>query len=36
VNYFDGLFKFLVNCVLGFVVLPEEGSSLVPKGSVLF
>jgi hypothetical protein len=34
-NYVDVSVIFLVNCVLGLVIPPEEGSSLLPKSSVL-
>jgi len=36
VNYVDGCDIFSVDCDLGFVVSPEEGSSFLPKCSVLF
>jgi hypothetical protein len=36
VNYVDGHVTFSVDCVVGFVVSPEEGSSFLPKCSVLF
>jgi len=33
-SYNDKQHNLCINCVLGLVVLPEEGSSLLPKGSV--
>jgi hypothetical protein len=36
VNYSDVFVTFLVNCILELMILPGEGSSLLPKGSVLF
>ena len=35
-NYVDVYVILLVSCVLGLVVSPEEGSSLLPEGSVFF
>jgi hypothetical protein len=35
VNYVDMYVMFMVSCVLGSVFLPEEGSSVFPKHSLL-